>query len=155
MKLPALPIEGGCRCGRLRFRINARPLFTGICHCAGCQRMSASAFSTTVCVPESGFELLSGDPVIGGLHGDQIRHHHCDWCKSWVFTRFEPSMGFVNVRATMLDDASWFEPFVETCTDEALPWAVLASVPYSYAKFPEMSEYEPVLAAFAEACERD
>ena len=27
---------------------------------------------------------------------------------------------FVNLRATMLDDASWFVPFIETCTKEKL-----------------------------------
>lgn len=41
-----------------------------------------------------------------------------------MFTRIEPEIGFVNVRATMLDDPSWFAPFVETYTSEALPWAV-------------------------------
>jgi hypothetical protein len=57
-------------------------------------------------------------------------------------------MGFVNVRATMLDDPRWFEPFIETFTSEALPWAV-AKAPHSYAKFPETSEYAGLLEAFA------
>jgi hypothetical protein len=82
------------------------------------------------------------------MHGEQARHHHCDWCKSWVFTRIEPSMGFVNVRATLLDDPKWFEPFIETYTSEALPWAVV-NAPHSYPKFPEMSEYAGLLEQFA------
>ena len=40
--------EGGCRCGRVRLRVEAPPLITMACHCTGCQRMSASAFSLTV-----------------------------------------------------------------------------------------------------------
>src|SRR3546814_20469683 len=88
-----LPIEGGCRCGKVRFRITQPPLLTMACHCTGCQKMSGSAFSTTVMAPSAGFEVTAGEPVIGGLHGERARHHHCDWCESWLFTRLEPDMG--------------------------------------------------------------
>lgn len=144
-----LPWDGGCRCGKVRFRISAPPMMTGVCHCTGCQRMTASAFSTTIIVPTDGFAVTEGEPVIGGLHGDEARHHHCGWCKSWLFTRLPPEMPFVNVRATMLDDATWFAPYMETFTDEKLPWAETGAV-RSYAKFPEMHEYEGLMAEFAE-----
>lgn len=101
-----LPMAGGCRCGAVRFSIDAPPLFTAICHCTGCQHMSASAYSTTIAVPEPGFTLTQGAVVIGGLHGAQLRHRHCDHCKSWLYTDFDPATGFVNVRATALDDPS-------------------------------------------------
>lgn len=144
-----LPMEGGCRCGKVRFAINAPPMFTAICHCIGCQKMSGGAYSTSVAVPQTGFAVTQGEVVIGGLHGDQLHHRHCDYCKSWVYTDFEPAMGFVNVRATMLDDSSWVTPFVETYTSEALPWAVVASATHSFEKFPSMEEYQPFLAEFA------
>jgi hypothetical protein len=147
---PTLPMTGGCRCDRLRFTITRPALFTAVCHCTGCQKMSGSAFSTTVCVPSDGFAVTRGEAVIGGLHGDQAKHHHCDWCKSWVFTRIEPDMGFVNVRATMLDDPSWFVPFVETYTVEALPWAK-TQARHSFATFPAMEQYQPIVADYAAA----
>ena len=143
-----LPAEGGCRCSRLRFRISKPALLTMVCHCRGCQRMSASAFSTSIAVPTDGFAVIAGEPVIGGLHGPEARHHHCDHCKSWVFTRVEPELGFVNGRATLLDDAGWFVPFVETCTSEALPW-VRTPARYRFERFPEMSEYGPIVQEFA------
>ncbi|WP_157215670.1 GFA family protein [Flavisphingomonas formosensis] len=144
---PTLPAEGGCRCGAIRVRISAPPLLTAACHCTGCQRMTASAFSITVTVPTQGFELLQGEPVIGGLHGEQIHHFHCDYCKSWVFTRVEPDMGFVNVRATMLDDASWFEPFAEFWTSEKLAWANLPVV-HSFETQPAIEEFGPLVADY-------
>jgi len=140
MATPDLPWDGGCRCGRLRFKVTQPPLLTMVCHCKGCQLMTGSAFSTSMAIPTQSFDVINGEPVIGGLHGDQARHYHCDWCKSWVFTRIQPEMGFVNVRATMLDDASWFAPFVETFTSEALSWAKTPA-PHSYAKFPPMEAY--------------
>lgn len=57
-------------------------------------------------------------------------------------------MPFVNVRATMLDDAHWFVPFIETCTSEALPWAKTGAM-HSFAAFPPMEAFGPLLAEFA------
>jgi len=148
MPLPELPWDGGCRCGAVRFRVSAPPLFTAVCHCTGCQRMTGGAYSTTLAVPEGGFAVTEGETVIGGLHGERLHHRHCDRCKSWLFTSFTPATGFVNVRATMLDDPRWFTPFVENYTSEALPWARV-DAPHSFAQFPSMDEYQPLLAAYA------
>lgn len=145
MGVMGVPAEGGCRCGKIRFRISGKPIFTAICHCTGCQKMSASAFSTTVAITSDAFALTAGETELGGLHGPQALHQHCGYCKSWVFTRFEPDLGFFNVRATMLDNAGWFEPFIQTYTSEALPWAI---VPVLHS-FPAMSQFQTMAAAFA------
>ena len=145
----SLPMEGGCRCGKVRFRIAAPPLLTMACHCTGCQKMSASAYSLSVAVPASGFEVIAGEPVIGGLHGADARHHHCDWCKSWLFTRIE-GLEIVNVRPTMLDDATWFAPFIESYTSEKLPWATTPAR-HGFEKFPAVDEYGPLIAEFAQS----
>lgn len=150
MNAPDLPIDGGCRCGEVRFCIDAPPLLTMACHCAGCQRMTASAFSLSVAVPTAGFRVTTGETAIGGLHGEQLHHHHCDRCKSWLFTRIEPDPGFVNVRATMLDEPRWFTPFVETFTAEALPWA-RTPARHSYPAFPAMEDFPALLAEYAQA----
>ena len=50
-----LPWDGGCLCGQIRFRISAPPLLTAACHCAWCQKRSASAYSLTITVPTGGF----------------------------------------------------------------------------------------------------
>lgn len=148
MFMPELPWEGGCRCGKLRFRVTGMPLVTGVCHCLGCQRMTASAFSTMLTLPADALEIMAGKPVLGGLHSDQARHHHCAWCKSWLFTLLPPEFGAVNVRATMLDDAGWFVPFIETQTAEKLPW-VTTPARRSFERFPEIGDLPALLAAFS------
>src|SRR4051812_15071415 len=112
-----VPREGGCRCGQVRLRTTAVPLLTMACHCTGCQRMSASAFSLSAAIPSAGFAVTAGTPVIGGLHGE-AQHNFCPHCMSWMFTRLPGMDFFVNLRPTMLDDPSWFAPFVETYTSE-------------------------------------
>jgi len=142
-----LPWTAACRCDQIRMRVTAPPIVTMACHCRGCQRMTASAFSLSVLVPASGFEVVAGEPVIGGLHG-AARHFHCEHCKSWLFTRPDGMAGFVNVRATMLDDAAWFVPFVETSTAEALPWA-RTSATHSFANIPPAEVFGPIVEEFA------
>lgn len=141
------PREGGCRCGRVRFRLTAPPLVTSACHCRGCQRMSSSAYSLSALMPKSGFERLEGETVIGGLRGAST-HHFCAWCMSWMFS--EPAgMDFVNVRATMLDDPEGFEPFIETQTAEKLSW-ITTPAAHSFERFPPMEVFGALIQAYAE-----
>ncbi len=148
IKPPDFPWNGGCRCGLVRLRITAPPLLTMACHCTGCQRMSASAFSLTMAVPTDGFAVVAGATVLGGIHDPRVHHHHCDHCKTWMFTRMEPDLGFVNVRATMLDEARWFEPFIESWWSEALPWASTGAR-HRYQGFPPMEDYPRLTQEFA------
>ncbi len=141
-----LPWTGHCRCDRARFRISAPPIITMACHCDGCQRMTASAFSLSVLVPSDGFTVTQGELEIGGMHG-AARHFHCGHCKSWLFTRPDGMDGFVNVRATMLDDHRWYAPFVETCTSEALPWAKTGAA-HSFPNIPPPDAFGPCVADF-------
>lgn len=134
------PMEGGCRCGRVRIRMTKAPLLTMACHCLGCQSMSASAFSLSLALPIDGLEVIQGETVIGGLHGEPAHHHFCDWCKTWMFTRVE-QFGLVNLRPTMLDEHRDFMPFIETQTTEKLPWAVTPAK-HSFERFPAMEDYE-------------
>ena len=142
-----LPWEGGCRCDRLRFRVTEPPLVSMACHCTGCQKMTGSAFSLSLMIMGNGFEVTKGEPVIGGLHGD-IRHYFCAYCMSWVFTRPNAEIPFVNLRSTMLDDASWVVPFIESYVSEKLPWATTPAT-HSFEKFPEREDYPVLIQEYA------
>ena len=141
-----LPANGQCRCGEVRFRVSAPPLLTMVCHCRGCQRMSASAFSLSAAFPAEAFEVTQGEPVLGGLRNPDLRHFFCPSCMTWMFTRFLPQ--FVNVRATLLDDASWFSPYMETWASTRLPWVRTPAV-HSWPEFPEMEDFARVAEEFA------
>jgi hypothetical protein len=144
-----LPWEGGCRCDRIRLRITAPPLLTMACHCTGCQRMSSSAFSLSAAIPSAGFEITKGEPVLGGLQGEFRGHYFCPHCMSWMLTRAPGMDWFVNLRPAMLDDPSWFKPFIETYTSEKLPWASTPAA-HSFEKFPPFEAYEGLTKEFAE-----
>lgn len=150
MKPTKLPLRGSCRCGEVTFEITAPPLMTAACHCIGCQRMSSSAFSLTAMVPAEGFAVVEGRTVVGGLRGPQLQHHFCPSCMSWMFTRIAGLDAFLNVRPTLLDDPSWFSPFIETMTKEKLPWAETPAR-HRFEGFPAMEDFPRLMAEFAAA----
>jgi hypothetical protein len=143
-----LPWEGGCRCGEVRLRVTKPPLLAGACHCTGCQKMSASAFSLSLTLPGDALEVTAGEPAIGGTHHPVQHHWHCPRCKSWMFTRVEGFEWFVNLRATMLDDHAWVAPFVELWTREKLAWAQTGAA-RGFETAPEAAAWPELMQAYA------
>lgn len=147
MDSEGLPLEGGCRCGQVRFRVSKPPMLTMACHCRGCQQMSSSAYALTAVIPAEGFEVIEGEPVIGGLHGPQAHHHFCPHCMSWLFTRAEGMDWFVNVRPGLLDDPRWTEPYLDIWTREKLAW-VTTPAAHAYPETPTLEEYRALVEEY-------
>jgi hypothetical protein len=117
------------------------------CHCTGCQKMSASAFSLSAAIPRAAFVVTDGETVVGGLRGHP-QHNFCPRCMNWMFSRID-GREFVNLRPTMLDDTSWCMPFIESYTSEMLPWATTGAV-HSFEQFPPFEAYEGLIEEFSD-----
>jgi hypothetical protein len=57
-----LPQTGGCQCGKIRYEITEGPQSVYTCHCLDCQRLTSSAFSLEIVVPEKGLRLTGLEP---------------------------------------------------------------------------------------------
>ena len=57
-------IDGGCHCGRIRYRAEIDPDKVEICHCTDCQTLSGSAYRTVVVADADSFQLQSGTPKL-------------------------------------------------------------------------------------------
>ena len=147
MSKPTIPMDGGCLCGQVRFRISAPPIMTFACHCRGCQHLTGSAFSLSIAAPTAAFQITAGQPVIGALHGPS-HYWYCPHCMNWLYTEPDGMDWFVNVRATLLDDPYWFSPFVETKTSEKLPWVTIPAR-YSYPEWPPNDVFEGIAKDYA------
>ena len=101
---------------------------------------------------------LSNLPWDGGCRCGRVRFQitqpplitsacHCAYCKSWLFTRPHGFDWFVNVRSTMLDDASWYVPFIETFTSERLSWA-RTPARHSFPRFPDDKDWPTLMEQF-------
>ncbi len=109
--------------------------------------MSSSAFSLTAIVAASALEVTKGSPALGGLRAPELQHFFCGDCMTWVFTRPATHPQIVNVRPTLLDEHTWFAPFMETCTATRLPWARTGAV-RSFEAFPPMETFTELLEEY-------
>ena len=94
--------EGGCHCGRVRFRVTAE--LTGIADC-NCSVCTKKGFLHLIVAPEQ-FELLSGKDELSTyqFNTGTARHTFCRHCGIHPFyvPRSDPDKIDVNVRC--LDD---------------------------------------------------
>ncbi|MEL6567911.1 MAG: GFA family protein [Pseudomonadota bacterium] len=144
-----LPWRASCLCGQIEMKITEPPVVSMACHCRGCQKLTSGPYSLSLLVPSSGFEVVCGAPVIGGLHGEH-RQFFCDHCKSWLFTRPNGLDAFVNVRATMLEDPGWVVPIVDIATADKLP-QVASGAEHSFEDFPAADVFQPLIQEFAQS----
>jgi hypothetical protein len=134
-------------CGRVQMRITQAPLITMACHCRGCQKLTGGAYSLSLMLPTASFEI-EGETEIGALHRPDQPYVFCAYCKNWLYTSGIAGGQFVNMRPTLLDDASWIVPYVESYTSEKLP-GVVSGAKHAYPKFPPPGDYPKLMEGFA------
>ncbi|TFH22368.1 MAG: aldehyde-activating protein [Myxococcales bacterium] len=120
--------EGGCQCGKVRYRIGAEPITLAACHCKECQRQSGSAFGMSLVVRGDDFELLSGelrDFVRSSDSGRTIRCAFCPDCGTRIYHEPTYMEGVLNVKAGTLDDTSTLEPALHAWTGSKQRWISL------------------------------
>lgn len=104
-----MAIEGGCRCGRVRYRValDALPRVYA-CHCTDCQTWSGSAFSLQFILPEDQLEV-TGEPALFELTSPDgsrtSRQRACPVCFTRVYNTNTRRPGLAVVRAGTLDDS--------------------------------------------------
>ena len=117
--------EGGCQCGRVRYRVEAEPYLLVACHCKECQRQSDSAFGTSLIVPAEGVSF-DGDLKLFERSSDSGRPLRCFFCPQ-CGTRIyhQPSYApVVNIRAGTLDDTSSLEPKMHAWLSSKQAWTL-------------------------------
>lgn len=119
------PIEGGCFCGRIRYRLKRRPMFVHCCHCTDCQRQLGSAFAINGIVEAENIEHLQGGPVMVTLSTDSGRPHdvyRCAECQSPLWSDYGRRKWLSFLRLATLDRPSEFAPDVHIYTRSKLDW---------------------------------
>lgn len=121
--------EGGCACGKVRYRASAAPRYMGNCHCRDCQQATGAGFFPGVGVRADAFAVTAGEPKSFARRSDSgtatIRRYFCGDCGSPVFLRNEATGRFAVIYAGSLDDPSWFKPATDIYTTSAQPWTLM------------------------------
>ena len=142
-----LPWSGACLCGQVRVRVTEAPVVAAACHCRACQKLTGGAYSLSLMLPASGLSI-EGETEIGGLHNPVPEHHFCPSCKNWLFTRGIAGGAFVNLRPSLLEDASWVVPYADTGVVDRLP-GVQSGARVGYPAFPPVEDYGGLMEGYA------
>ena len=119
------PLDGGCFCGAVRYRVGA-VFDAGWCHCSLCRRFGAP-MAAWMAVPEPAFALVRGTPSAFASSSFFTRHF-CGACGTHVFGTDarppQPKVGtrVVSVAITTLDDPAAVRPVIHQWWADRLPW---------------------------------
>jgi len=141
-------IEGGCRCGAVRYTLGLNDLPpTYACHCTDCQTWSGSAFSQQAVVAESAIEA-SGPIVIYELtspSGRVSRQRMCGVCHTRIFNTNSARPGIAVVRAGTLDRSNELIVTAHIWTRSKQPWLELPDGAPAWSETPPPEEMAKAL----------
>jgi hypothetical protein len=117
--------EGGCLCGKLRFRVTAPMLESGYCHCRMCQKNSGAPVVAWATFPASHFSWIAGQPgtFASSPHG---KRQFCPDCGSYLVFLSANYPAEVSINTASFDDPGAFPPRMHIFSESRLPWFRIA-----------------------------
>ena len=150
--LPAFPVEGGCVCGAVRYRLSGRPRTLYACYCHDCQRFSGGAHSMSMPVAAADVTLLAGETARYDKTADSgriVAVHFCARCATRLWHAPSRSPDVLNLKPGTLDDTSWIVPVAHVWTASRQAGAAIPAGALSYEGQPP--DHAAMEAAFAAA----
>ena len=150
----SFPIEGGCTCRAVRYRLEAAPIIVHACHCRWCQRESGSAFAHNAMVERARVTLLRGGEVetvpVPSESGRGQKIVRCAQCRVAVWSHY-PGGGdeIAFVRVGTLDDPDVAPPDIHIYVASKQPWLPLPQDARAFDAF-----YDPRVEWPAESLQR-
>lgn len=123
------PIEGGCDCRGVRYRLRTAPMIVHCCHCRWCQRETGSAFALNAMIEADRVDLLAGEPELvdtPSLSGKGQVVARCSHCRLALWSNYGGGGDRVRfVRVGTLDDPDLLPPDIHIFTASKQPWVVI------------------------------
>ena len=143
----SFPVEGGCDCRAVRYRLQSAPLFVHCCHCRWCQRESGASFALNAMVESDRVLNLAAEPEVvntpsqSGL-GQKIAR--CPKCRVAVWSHYAGSGPVVRfLRVGTLDNPDLLPPDIHIFTASKQPWVQLAAGAPAELEYYERERYWP------------
>jgi hypothetical protein len=117
------PYEGGCLCGAVRYRVEARPSLVCHCHCTLCRRAAGAPMVTWATVPVGAFRLVRGQPSRYSWSPRAVRQF-CAACGSQLTFQFTGT-DEIDFTVGTLDRPEIMEPERHVWAAAHLPWLTM------------------------------
>lgn len=112
--------DGGCLCGRLRYRATGDPHTPHWCHCEMCRRATGAPAAAWVNFLLSEFAFTSGEPDYY-QSSPGVRRGFCSRCGGSICT-LEEASEFISILIGSLDDPDRIEPTYHIWTGSRVSW---------------------------------
>jgi len=123
------PLEGGCTCRTVRYRLTSKPMFVHCCHCRWCQRETGASFALNAMIEADRVLLLQGQPEVihtPSLSGIGQKISRCPTCRIALWSNYGGAGDLVRfVRVGTLDEPDRCPPDIHIFTCSKQPWVVL------------------------------
>jgi hypothetical protein len=141
------PLEGGCACGTVRYRMETAPLFVNCCHCHWCQRESGASFALNALIESDRVTSLGREPELvrtPSASGKGQIIARCPACHVAVWSHYAGSGPFVKfIRVGTLDQPDLLPPDIHIYTASKQPWVVLPEGIPAVPEYYDMQQYWP------------
>ena len=119
---------GGCRCGAVRYVLDAEPIAVRLCWCRDCQYIASGSATVNVLFPEDAVQFAGKITTIEKTadSGNKVERGFCPTCGSQMYSRtVQPAGQPIRIRAGTLDDPELMAPQALIWVDSAPSWATL------------------------------
>ena len=116
--------EGGCLCGRIRYRVRGDPVAATLCHCADCRRASGGTNVAWAVFARSDFEWLAGEAA-DYSSSPGIHWLYCRDCGSTLGYRRSERPHHMDITTGTLDQPDLYPPGDEIWLSQKIGWEQL------------------------------
>jgi len=123
------PLEGGCACGAVRYRMTSKPLIVHCCHCRWCQRETGASFALNAMIEADRVVLTHKEPELVDTPSESGRGQkimRCPSCRVAVWSHYAGAgEAICFVRVGTLDEPDRLPPDIHIYTGSKQPWVIL------------------------------
>jgi hypothetical protein len=114
-----LPLQGGCLCSAVRYRIGAEPRSVDYCHCRMYRRAAGAPVVARLIVATAAFAWIKGEPALYRSSAEAERLF-CPACGTQLALRDEPD--YLDVTLASLDHPEAVRPSYHIWTMSRIAW---------------------------------
>ena len=146
-KAISFPIEGGCDCRTVRYRMESSPLFVHCCHCRWCQRESGASFALNAMIEADRVKDLGESPQLVDTPSNSGAGQliaRCPKCRVAVWSNYAGAGPVIRfVRVGTLDNPDLLPPDIHIFTESRQPWFTLPADTPAVAEYYDREKHWP------------
>lgn len=115
------PLEGGCLCGAIRYRIEGKPFDADYCHCCMCQKSIGAVFGAWMDFKLQQVTWIKGQ-VTEFASSECVRRGFCAHCGCSLTYRHTEYPDYLTLTIASLDDPELVQPNYHIYTEQQPSW---------------------------------